>query len=405
MTKSIFLGVALMIFSFLTAHAMENVEYDGLLLTWREKHKDNVNLEAEKNTNKVKQIVDSSLKTLELLNSWPQNKPVPKDLLKGAGNAIGQFCYFSPYTLPLLDCIIFPYLQKGLLNYNDLKAPHYSFKFGELCSRTTVDPNLSKQMVNGQWLTSHHHLNYPLFFNRLLIAFDGDFLLLGGGEKCECNHAQSRHPRDSFYCVDIDNRHAPDVVMHGGYLNHLYFFPTERFSFIWFEHYTPVEFLTDIRVVEQYFRMAKPGCIFLFQSNFISPHLQLSDEDGNTVTHKEHTRKIFTFFAGRLLSYKFSLLENEILETLHHGEMKSFVQVIVMKPFQNFAGQVLESAQGPIMQLNEQTLINFRKANEREEEHALFCTKCMSSQVQLKLAFPPEELAHSQEGTENQGTN
>ena len=365
------------------------MENDSALYNaWRAQHKNSVNLGSDQNRDKTQQIVESSLATLRLLESWPKNLPVPQDLLKAAGSAIGQFSFFSAYTLQSLEYIVQPYLKNGILIYDDLKSPRYEYKFGlSASSRRSTDPNLAQIMANGQRLSMHYHLNWPLHFNRLLTDFDGEFLLLGGGATCECEAPQERHPQNIFYNVDIDNAHEPDLVAHGGYLPHLYYFPPERFSFIWFEHYSPGELIDDIRVLQQYFRMAKPGGIFLFQSNFLVPGLvQVSNK---LSTHEAVTKEVFDEFAARLLKYKFSILENKILQ---RADGQRYVQMVVMKPMHVHDGPVFKVENGPIFNFDENILSQFRKPTDLEEASALMWSKVLSKQTELGLRFPLENI-------------
>lgn len=247
-------------------------------------------------------------------------------------------------------------------------------------------------MGNGQLLSLNYHLNWPLYFNRLLCKFNGDFLLLGGGTICECEAPQDRHPQDLFYSIDIDNAHLPDMVAHGGYLQHLFFFPSERFSFIWFEHYTPVEIMQDIDVFKQYFRFAKPGCIFLFQSNYLIPDKLHEIHNGEKKTHEEVTRVGFNMLASLALQCKFAILENTVSTQMGKDKIEYFIQLVLMKPLHVQDGPYFKYEDGVIFNLDNKLLSNFRKPTEKEQECALIRCKVWSNQEQLVLRFSLEKL-------------
>ena len=233
-------------------------------------------------------IFESFQRIDAVLNNWPNGMPRPSKLVKALGAAIGQFCYGSPYTLQAIEGSILPYLNRGELRYEDCRTPNYEYKFGlrDNFSRTTMSPAILSNMKNGQTISTRYHLNYPVLFNRFLSEFKGDSLLIGGGEICECEDAHSRHPKDQFFTVDIDIEHKPDMIAHASYLPHLYSFPSERFSFIWFEHCSIPEFMYmhDKRVAEQYFRISKPGSIFLYQTFFIMPDPEVRESISKAIS-------------------------------------------------------------------------------------------------------------------------
>ena len=298
------------LFATLPASAMD---YSSKMMEELKTHIETVYQDATTDDNTFPVIGEASKSILCVLDAWPKTTPIPKKLLKAAGAAIGQFCYFSPYSLQFLEHIILPYLKDGSLTHDDLKTPHCTYTFGLKYSRKSMDPNIAMHMRNGQTISSRYHLNYSVIFNRLLSEFDGSFLLIGGGENCECEDA-SRHPKENFYRVDIDNSHLPDMVINAAYLPHLYSFPQEKFDFIWFEHCSVPEMMTDLRVFEQYFRFAKPGALFLYQTNFKLPDLAFHE------FFEENILRVVKVFEA----YNFAVLENENYSTIREGKSKNY---------------------------------------------------------------------------------
>lgn len=322
-------------------------------------------------------IAEAGKRILFSLKSWPENRPVPEKLLKAAGAAIGQFCYFSPYSLQFLEYIILPYLNNKSLTYEDLKTPHCTYTFGLKYSRNSLNPNMLTNMRNGQTISTRYHLNYSVVLNRLLSEFKGSFLLIGGGENCECENA-SRHPNEHFYSVDVNNIQRPDMIINAVYLPHLYTFPEEKFDFIWFEHCSVPEMLADLRVFEQYFRFSKPGALFLYQSNFLLP-----DETTEKIV-KENIQRLLEIFKA----YKFAVLENERYSTTRNGQTVNYQQVIAMKPVLAQGALKQFSSQGPEITIDHEALAKPTV----NQAMGLWHAKVLSGQFKLILAFPLDEI-------------
>ena len=365
-------------FALLATLPVSAMDYSSKIMKELEAHIEIVYQDATKDDNTFPIIGEASKHILITLASWPENIPVPQKLIKAAGAAIGQFCYFSAYTVHLVEHIVLPYLKDGRLTYEDLKTPHCTYTFGLRYSRTSMDPNIAIRMRNGQTISSRYHLNYSVIFNRLLGAFDGSFLLIGGGEKCECENT-SRHPKENFYRVDIDNSHLPDMVINAVYLPHLYTFPQEKFDFIWFEHCSVPEMIADFRVFEQYFRFTKPGALILYQTNFKLPGPAFDE------IFEESIRQVVKVFEA----YQFAVLENENYSTTRKGESKNYKQIIAMKPFLAKDAQEQFSARGPELKINFRALL---KPNPKDQAFGLLRAKIFSGQLQIILAFPLEKI-------------
>lgn len=303
----------------------------------------------------IGKIASASIEVLETLKNWNQETPPPKMLPICAGAAFGQLSYCSPFTCQFYDSVLLPYIQNGQLSYNNLRPPYYKFRFGLRAERHSQNPDTMVYMKNGQIIDMHYFLNDPLFFNRLFCEFKGDSLLIGGGEKCECGNGPLRHPKDHFYHIDIDNAHLPDLVMHADYLEHLYAIPSERFSFIWIEHCTIAGLYNDASVLEQYFRVAKSGALFVFQSNFIL----INEETLRIYDKAAENLKRF------LARYKFAALEESIREAIREGEKKKFRQIIFMKAFKKSVTPELISC---IPKIN---IEEYREPNAEERTHGL----------------------------------
>lgn len=249
-------------------------------------------------------------------------------------------------------------------------------------------------MQNGQTLSQKSFLNFPVYFNRLLSDFKGDFLLIGGGLNCECGNAAVQHPPELFYSLDINNKCLPDMAAHACYTYHLYTFPPERFSFIQFEHYSPGELTIDAgtgkfnpNVLEQYFRFSKSGCIFLIQSNYFVPGMNYGGK-----THGEITKEMFKEFIVDLKKYKFAILENETKKTTRNNRVKEYQQLIFQKPFCVREGPFFTVSQGPMISLNEETLKHFRVPSQSEQDQGLIKAHVFSGQKKLYLTFPLEKI-------------
>lgn len=333
-------------------------------------------------TEEPQQAVLSSIEVLKTLQSWPKTQELPLILLKGAGAAFGQLCFYSPFSLQFFEDALIPYLKNEKLSYENLRTPYYEFIFGEKHNRASTNPDIAKHMANGQTLGCHFHLNYPVYFNKLLGEFEGKFLLIGGGKNCECEDAANRHPEKSFYSVDIDNNHLPNMVIHAGYIEHLYAFPKERFSFIWFEHCTVGELILDKKVLEQYFRFSKPGCVFLFQSSFL-----LKNQER---VYKES----YAAFEQTLKEYRFAILESTQSSAQRQPtgydkpKMFKFRQLIAMKPFKVVA-EIQEEISKPDSPID---IALYRKPTLLEQYHGLFWAKILSKQLEVRLAFSLEEI-------------
>lgn len=333
-------------------------------------------------TEESQQAVLSSIEVLKTLKSWSETQEPPLVLLKGAGAAFGQLCFYSPFSLQFFEDALIPYLKNKKLSHENLRPPYYEFIFGEKHNRASTNPDIAKRMVNGQILGCHFHLNYPVYFNKILSEFKGEFLLIGGGKNCECEDATNRHPEESFYSIDIDNSHLPNMVIHAGYLNHLYTFPKERFSFIWFEHCTVGELILDKKVLEQYFRFSKPGGVLLFQSSFL-----LENQER---VYKES----YEAFEQILKEYRFGILESTQSSAKRQPvgykrpKMFEFRQLIVMKPFKVDA-EIEEEFSKPDSPID---IALYRKPTPLEQYHGLFWAKILSRQLEVRLAFSLEEI-------------
>lgn len=327
------------------------------------------------NDEELAQLWPSCIEVFSELGSWQhQAQEPPQILLKGAATAFGLLSFCSPYTLQLVEAFLIPYLQSKQLSYRDLRKPLYPFRFGEVHSRASTNSNIA-QMVHGQLLDCHFHLNLPVYFNKLLGEFKGDYLLIGGGTNCECEDATNRHPEEIFYSIDIDNAHLPNVVIHAGYMNHLATFPEERFSFIWFEHCTIAELFTNEKVLDQYFRFSKPGCIFLFQSSF-------SLENQENLLENSYKKFIKTLekYHFSVLEYKKSLAFRKHVGGTIPKEME-FRQLIALKPFKINTNEGPSKRENPInIKIN---IDLYRKPNSEEEGAALLKAKVLSRQLKF----------------------
>ncbi|MBW8310217.1 MAG: hypothetical protein K0M45_11410 [Candidatus Paracaedibacteraceae bacterium] len=326
------------------------------------------------------QVALSSIKVLKALQSWPKTQESPSILVKGAGTAFGQLCFYSPFSLQFFEDTLIPYLENKELSYANLRPFYYQFRFGEKHNRASTNPDIAERMSNGQLLSCHFDLNYPVYFNKLLSEFKGEFLLIGGGKNCECGDATNRHPEESFYSVDIDNNHLPNMVIHAGYLEHLYTFPNERFSFIWLEHCSVGELILDKKVLEQYFRFSKPGCIFLFQSSFFLKNQAAVYEEA------------YKAFAEALKEYRFAVLESTQSSVRRRPagyektEMFEFKQFIAMKPLKIGAEEGFSKPDSPI------DITLYREPSRIEQYYGLLWAKILSGQLKLTLAFDVDKI-------------
>ncbi len=181
------------------------------------------------------------------------------------GKIYGQLAYISPWTLQFFEHDIYlPLIKSGKLRHEDLRTGYWAWRFG-----VRVGKWFGEQNANGQILSQAFYRNDPVYVNRLLSEFTGPCLLVGGALK-DCGCVKGCHDPAVFYTVDIDNdSKKPDLVIHAGFLEHLYFFPTYRFDAIWFEHYTVAEMhLPPHKVLAQYDRMLRPKGVMIFQSNY-----------------------------------------------------------------------------------------------------------------------------------------
>lgn len=209
----------------------------------------------------------------------------------------------------------------------DCKTPNYKFEFGLLKGANTriVSNDLIKKMPNGQEIGCHYYINLPVYFNRFYGEYNGDYLLIGGGKKCGCGDPQNRHPQNKFFHLDVDNHNLPDLAANAGYEGHLRALPNAKFSFIWFEHCTIPALMdkNDNRVINQYFRMLKPGGIILFQSNLLVPDC----------IHNDNLEKAYQSLVENFASYNFAILENKNIIVRRKNEEQHYRQIILMKPF------------------------------------------------------------------------
>ncbi|KAB2832418.1 MAG: hypothetical protein F9K49_08160 [Caedimonadaceae bacterium] len=305
-----------------------------------------------------------------------ETKQPSRALIKAAAVAYGHCTYITPYTCQFFDKELIPHLRSGKITYEDLRERFWDFKFGQIRSTQEVNTDKVIQMANGQQLTVQYHLNFPVYFNRLLGKFEGDRLFIGGGEKCSCENPTKRHPKSLFYHLDIDNACLPDMVCHAGYLEHLHTLPTERFSFIWIEH-TPLGEIGDERVLQQYFRIAKPGALFVYQTGFLLG----GQYDSKAKRSLKNVQRMFQ-------KYKASILEEYEGKTKREGEMKKYLQFIAQFPYKKDPSLPLE-CEGPIFK---DRLENYRAANTLEQLIELSIAKILSNQAEIKLIIPLEEL-------------
>ncbi len=319
----------------------------------------------------LRNIVSMSANLLIAVDSQKSSRQNP-ELIKLAGAAYGQISYGSPFTLQFFDQTIIPFLRSGQLTYRDLDTPYFNYVFGQQHARDYLGLDVFKELKNGQFISDRYFWNYPLYFNRLLGEYSGEYLLIGGGDICECGNP-GVHPKELFYRGDIDNSHKPDVVLHAGYLEHLMLFPTNRFSFIWFEHCTVAELVQD-KVLSQYFRFTKPGAVFLMQMNFIIPKLE--------ATHKKFADDL----KEKFLAKKFAVLEFKTATTLRNSRPEEFYQIILMKPFLKNSNQ--EKDPSPTMTIN---LDDYREPTPEEQVAGLTLAKSLSQQ----LCGSEKRLEHS----------
>jgi hypothetical protein len=320
------------------------------------------------NGHPAEKICVSSVNLLLALDEWPIDKDAPKILTLGAAKAYGQLCLFSPFTLSAMDSIILPYLKDGHISYSDIRTPGFEFKFGKRFSRTSMDDRTIQTMENGQILGHNYKVNLPVYFNKLVGDFFGNNLLIGGGVNCECQKALERHPSDEYYTIDINNAVKPDMVAHACYIPHLQALPTERFSFIWFEHHTPSEFMIDYRAVPQYFRIARPGAVFLIQTNYFIRSNELGRRQEKVLLEglKEIKLKMEKDF--------FTVADLSMKSEKH----KLWYQMVIIKPFYMEGRPNLNPQEWATFELNESSLKNYRKANKQEIEAALKLVKSLT---------------------------
>ncbi len=269
----------------------------------------------------VQEASFKSLRALSLLSDSDE-EDVLRTLISLAARGFGQLTHLCPSECHKYDKIFNRYLRTNKLTYADLRAPHWPFKFGSRYPRMELDPEkLLVKLSNGQVLCLRYFMNMPVKFNRLFSEFDGYYLLIGGGKKCECGQP-SRHPKDLFYQIDIDQQCEPDLVMNAEYIPHLSVFPTERFSLIWIEHCTII-LPYEKGIFWHYFRTLRPGGLMVLQSNYIIP--------GHEDRFDDYNKSLMTLFK----QHKFAIMQQERQSIFHQGKIRRFDQLIVQKPYRN----------------------------------------------------------------------
>ena len=140
----------------------------------------------------------------------------------------------------------------------------------------------------------------------------------------------------------------------------------------------------DERVLEQYFRFSKPGCIFLFQSSF-----SLGDKED--ILEKSSTKLMET-----LEKYSFSILEvkkSSAFRKHYIGdtilEEMEFRQLIALKPFKINTNKDTPKQENPHSKIN---IGLYRNPNPIEEYFGLQWAKVLSGQLKLVPQFSQDTL-------------
>ncbi len=260
-----------------------------------------------RNLEERKQICDACIKYLVIGGSNPEI----------LSKIHGQLSLMSPWTLQIVEPQFFlPLIKNGTLKHKDLHLWYWDFKFGYTTAET--GNVLVQKADNGQFLAVPAHYNNPLYFNRLLSEFTGPALLIGGtATGCECSKG---HDFNKFYTVDLRNEHTPDLVMHAGYLPHLYVFPTNRFDLVWLEHCTVRE-LGGTIIAAQYDRFLKPKGVIVFQSNLYYTVPEIKAEYDFCVKHFE---PIFKY-------WRYQVTKPVIKPVIRFGKNCMYVECIAVK--------------------------------------------------------------------------
>jgi hypothetical protein len=187
---------------------------------------------------------------LALSKIWPPDQPIPSGLIKAFTIAFAKLSTVSPDKLVVYEPIFVRLLADHKINYDDL-WPVVTEKSQTIYADEDGD-NL--QVACSLQIELH----------RLVSEFKGENFMIGRGKK------HGGFKQDDWFTMDLNRNCLPDTIGNARFIDHLKYFPNDRWQHIFFEHLDPT-ILCDLNTAKEYFRMSKDGGLLTFFSNRYLP--------------------------------------------------------------------------------------------------------------------------------------